>query len=342
MSKRINRWLKEKLRLLDHRQPLALRAAEQTHKKFAEHVKTGLITIPQRNLFDQDDVFFTMGSCFAEEVRIGLTKRGLQCTPDYKNIVFDQEQARVDELPEREHMNFYNSFTILQQLRQAFGDWDKCEDDVWKVKKRGKSPKWGPDTYQDPYRRLVMANSPSVLMDVVDSINTEVRSGVETATAFVFTFGMTEVFRNKTSGKVVAQKPLYGGAGGAKETELHVSTFEENYQNVREIVNIVRKHKGNAPIIMSVSPVPLARTFQDDIDIVSVSCEGKSILRAVLGQITREMSDVYYLPSYEFVMARGTANFQVDQRHVRREVVDNIVQSFVDGFFDKNRAEDIN
>lgn len=332
MLAKAKKWWSRKLLGRGFSPNLSLQSSPRPQTKFVEHVKSNTITLPSHDLFDADDVFFTMGSCFAEEVRIALKKRGLKCVPDYKNIQFDSAEAVVDELPKREHMNFYNSFTVLQQFQQILGDWQQNNDDFWLINKRIKPPTWGQECYQDPYRRLVMAKSPDVLNDVLDQINAEMLAGFHAATAFVFTFGMTEVFINKTSGKVAAQKPLYAGAGGAKETVMHASSFQENYDNVVELVRLIRKHKPDAPIILTVSPVPLARTFQAA-DVITISTEGKSILRAVLGQVCREMEGVYYLPSYEFVMARGAANFEPDRRHVRRDTVDQIVQSFVASFF---------
>jgi hypothetical protein len=154
------------------------------------------------------------------------------------------------------------------------------------------------------------------------------REGFEAATAFVFTFGMTEVFVNRQSGKVSAQKPLYFGGGGKTETTMHVSTFEENLQNVRAIVDLIRDRKRQAPIFLTVSPVSLSRTFQDE-DVVTVNSESKSILRTVLGQVCRERENTIYLPSFEFVTALGyERGFERDRRHVQRSAVREIVDQF--------------
>ena len=153
-------------------------------------------------------------------------------------------------------------------------------------------------------------------------------SAFEEATAFVFTFGMTEVFVDRKSGKFVGQKPAYGGGGGLIETSLHQSTFEENLDNVRAIIRLIRERKQHeVPIIMSVSPVPLSRTFGSD-DVVVASCEGKSILRAVLSQIKREFPETRYFPSYEFVNALGPPAYKDDQRHVANEIIGDIMTGF--------------
>jgi len=311
---------------------ITLKSSGAPAAKFDHYVRSDQITFPRRSIFTSDDIFFAMGSCFAEEIRIALTAKGIDCVPRYRNISFDPNEAAVDELPDREHMNFYNSFTVRQQLEQILGLWEQPKDDWWKINIRQNVPPWGAECYQDPYRRLILAKSPEALRSVVDKVNAEIRSGFDAATAFIFTFGMTEVFVNRTTGKVTAQKPLYKGAGGEAETTMHVSTFAENYENVSQIVQMIRERKPDAPIILTVSPVPLARTFQDA-DVVTVNTESKSILRAVLGQVCREHSGVHYLPSYELVTLQGTSSFEGDRRHVKREVVRGIVDAFFEGWF---------
>ncbi|SJM29843.1 conserved hypothetical protein [Mesorhizobium delmotii] len=227
-------------------------------------------------------------------------------------------------------MNFYNTFTVRLQIEQMLGLWDQAHDDWWQVKKRAP---WGPICFQDPYRRGIFAKSPQVLREVIESVNREMRVGFDAATAFIFTFGMTEVFINKASGKIAAQKPLYRGGGGMQETTLHVSNFQENYANVMATVDMVRQNKPDAPIILTVSPVALARTFQDA-DVVTASTEGKSVLRAVLGQVCRERDNVHYLPSFEFVTHGGLArSYREDLRHVKISVVDEIVEQFFNAYF---------
>ncbi|HIE83664.1 MAG TPA: hypothetical protein EYQ00_07380, partial [Dehalococcoidia bacterium] len=183
---------------------------------------------------------------------------------------------KVDTLPGREHMNFYNTFTVRLQIEQMLGIWKQSPDDYWNVRRAKKLP-WGPSGCQDPYRRLTYGQTPEVLERTIASINKAMRAGFEEATAFIFTFGMTEVFVNQKSGKVAAQKPLYADGGGELETTLHVSTFQENLDNVLATIDLIHSRKPNAPIVVSVSPVPLERTFQNR-DIVTVNTESKSIL----------------------------------------------------------------
>lgn len=314
--------------------PYRLTAAEKPHDRYPSFVQDRTLAVRRQPLLARDMAIFTMGSCFAEEVRRALTAAGIRCLPDYRRIVFDPALAKVDELPDREHLNFYNTFTVRQQLEQSVGAWTQAEDDHWTVGRLSPAvvPWREQPSYQDPYRRFVFARTPEMLRSLVDQVVSETARALEAADAFVFTFGMTEVFVNRRSGRVVCQKPAYGGGGGQAETDRLDSTFEQNLGNVRAIIELVRARKPQAPIILSVSPVPLARTFGPE-DVVIASQEGKAILRAVLGQVVREYEDVAYLPSYEYVSTLGPdAAFREDLRHVRPHVVDEIVGAFLAAF----------
>lgn len=324
------------------REDFELRAAASPNQKYATAVSEKQITFPIVRLIDRDDKVFTMGSCFAEEIRLHLQNAGFTCVPRYRRIQFDPERISIDTLPDREHMNFYNTFTVLQQLQQITGQWTQDKDDFWiapKISKKVIAWEQRP-LYQDPYKRLVLAKTPEELHLAVSIINDEMRSSFEGATAFVFTFGMAEVFRNKRNGKIVCQKPSYAGGGGLDETVYHQSTVAENIESLRSIVRLIRERKPEAPIFLTVSPVPLERTFGSS-DIVAANCEGKSILRSAVGQVVRESEKVFYVPSYEYVSSMGLSAFRQDGRHVLPEVVEKIVESFVQAHVVQDEAVEV-
>jgi len=319
---------------------IRLVGSNRLNDKHSHFVETRAVTIRQKPLFSKEDRIFTMGSCFAEEIRKALTKNGWGCLPDYKRIEFDPNKDVVDTLPNREHMNFYNSFTVRTQIEQICGVWEQDPQDYWTVPRISKEvvPFAARPVYQDPYRRCTFSDTPEGLQRLVCQIVGEMRRSFDEATGFVFTFGMAEVFVNRFSGKVACQKPAYAGGAGMTETYRHDSTFEENLDNLRTVVQLIRKHKGNdIPIIMSVSPVPLARTFTEN-DVVTTNGEGKAILRAAIGQITREFDNVTYIPSYEVVTLQGMDAYDSDLRHVKEGVVQEIMDGFFDGF---NKAKKI-
>jgi hypothetical protein len=203
--------------------------------------------------------------------------------------------------------------------------WTQEKDDYWKISRNQFANK---ECYQDPYRRLTFGNSPDKLAEANAHINSAINEAAKQASVFFFTFGVTEIFRLKSNGRVVGQKPAYYGGGGVSETELYLSTFSENFENLEKLREIVKLINPTASMVVTVSPVPLERTFSGQ-DVVVANCEGKSTLRAVLGEFSRMYNDVIYFPAYEMVTTLGEiAYIPGDLRHVKKSVVDMIVQTF--------------
>src|SRR5581483_10790182 len=142
--------------------PIRLIGAQKPNDRYRIFSARRRITVPKMPLIRANDRVFTMGSCFAREIRKALVARGQACLPDYNRIEVDPQSALVDTLPPREHMNFYSSFSILLQLEQILGLWTPEPDDYWKIDRLSVNilPWTGTPNYQDPYRRLVIARSP--------------------------------------------------------------------------------------------------------------------------------------------------------------------------------------
>lgn len=319
---------------------------ERTNKKWEVLYETRSLTLPLRQMFTKEDTFFTIGSCFAEEVRKALSSHGIVCLPQYSKVTFDPDHAIVDTLPLREHMNFYNTFSIAQELSRATGNWEQDPLDHWTLTSRrilgGKlvgSDDKNDKVFQDPYRRLVFADSVELLHDITSQISNIFRVGLTQCSVLIITLGMTEVFRKKDNNKVCNQVPVYGGGGGLRETEFYKSTYEDNLVNMRTLLEDFKSLNPNARVVLSVSPVPLHRSFGSN-DIFVNNYASKCTLRAVAEQISDEYSWVSYFPSFEAVWNMGSSAYQErDLLHVKPKVVETIIKSFIGGFFKQSPLE---
>lgn len=280
--------------------------------------------VPRPEL-SRDDRFFLMGSCFAEEIRLALVQNlgEAAVVPDYRQVRFDRAHAQVDELPGRNHLNTYNAWSVLQEVERILGLWTPGPDDYWTVKGR----------LQCPYRRLVFADTPETFQAVSAGLDAALRDGFARADHFIFTFGMTEIFVNRATGKVANQKPDYFAGGGRAETDFHQASFAENLAAMERIVDLITAEKPKALIYVTVSPVPLQRTFSGQ-DVVVANTMSKSTLRAALGQLAATRQNVRYFPSYELVLSAGAEAWEADGRHVRRPLVETITAGFVASHFE--------
>ena len=288
--------------------------------------KEDAITLAEQASFSLEDRAFTIGSCFAEEIRKALEAKDVAVLPDYRRIAIDETRFRIDTLPGRPHMNFYNTFTIRQELERCAGLWTRSPDDIWEVEDRW----WGGETaYQDPYRRSVFARTPDALNEAISLVDSVIEDGFRTANAFFITLSLIEVWKKNDNGLVACQRPGYGKGGGTSQTSFHLSTYEKNYENMTSVINLILEQNPDNKVVLTVSPVPLARTFTDS-DIFVANTESKSVLRAVAGRICREFENVIYFPSYELVTAVGDDAFQErDGRHVKPAFVNVIMDAFL-------------
>lgn len=312
-------------------------ATDHPNKKWEVLYNSGALTIRNNRIFRRDMGFMTIGSCFAEEIRKALTARKVLCYPEYSKIRIDPAHMKIDTLPAREHMNYYNTFSIRQELERAAGLWSQSADDCWQVHKRdivdGQFVAGDHTLYQDPYRRLVFGRSREDLMEAIGQINAVLREGFQRAQVCVVTLGMTEVFRKKDNGLVCNQVPVYGGGSGLRETVFHASDYQENLDNMRVSLKLLKEMNPAVQVVLTVSPVPLHRSFNQH-DIFVNNYESKCTLRAVAGQICREHDWVHYFPSFEIVWGMGAPAYQTkDRLHVKDEVVDRIIAAFMDTHF---------
>lgn len=303
---------------------MPIKSANKANPAWRRFMNDHMVTAAPNPLVKKSDTFFLMGSCFAEEIRLALEAvlgEG-RVGPDYRQVEFDPATASIDEIPKRNHLNTYNAFSVLQEIERILGIWQPEADDFWQVDGR----------VQCPYRRLVFADTPEIYTKICADLDRVLRRGFDAADHFVFTFGMTEVFMNKKSGKIASQKPGYGAGGGVDETTYHRAGFAENFSAISRIVDLITDAKPNARLFCTVSPVPLKRTFSGE-DIYVANSLSKSTLRAVLGELAEVYPNVTYFPSYEAVTSGGDAAWEEDGRHVQRPVVEAITRTFVKTYF---------
>lgn len=174
------------------------------------------------------------------------------------------------------------------------------------------------------------------------------KQALASATCFVFTLGLAEVWED-----VVTRKVFWRGVPESifKENrhKFRLSTVQENMENLEKIVEIIRQINPSAPIVFTLSPVPLKATFSNQ-SCVTSDCVSKSTLRLAIHQFmeSSSCSNVYYWPSFEIVKwvgchlpypVYGTDDGVV--RHVSRFMVTEILKAFVRAYFGEPIAEDV-
>lgn len=224
-----------------------------------------------------------------------------------------QKKSEYIQVPE----GLNNSFAVRQYLEWALTG-DRSSDAYWYDNDPNAGAfKWEPEEEQ---KKLLEA--------------------FKKTDAFVVTFGLAEVWRDKkTKGVFWRGVPMK-----LFDPEIHecvTSTVQENVNNMKRIYDLIKQYAGpDKKIIFTLSPVPLNATFLGRPTIVS-DCVSKSILRVALDEFfkTHQPKDSYYWPSYEMVRWVGShldfpTLYEDDTpRHVKRSIVNIIIKNFVKKFF---------
>ncbi len=195
-------------------------------------------------------------------------------------------------------------------------------EDKWFGKKKA---------FQDPYRRAVYANSKELILNITNKLDDQIKKSIDISNIIIITLGLTEVWIKENNNKISCMNPGYAGGGGFNETSFYSSTYDDNINNLRKIMDIINKKKISSKVIFTVSPVPLGATFRNQ-DVVISNEESKSILRVAAAQIENEYENALYFPTYEFCKYSQNV-FLEDGRHIKPEIVDKIVQLFEYNYF---------
>jgi hypothetical protein len=165
------------------------------------------------------------------------------------------------------------------------------------------------------------------------------------AGAFVFAIGLAEVWEDVETGGVFwrgVPKEMYE----AGRHVFRVTTVEENHENILATVDLLRAANPTAPIIVSLSPVPLEATFRP-MSCMSADAVSKSVLRVAIDLVMQEQREnVYYWPGFEMIRWVGAHaswpayGFHDDRaRHVTRWAIGPIIMAFGETFYRPEAVE---
>ena len=162
-------------------------------------------------------------------------------------------------------------------------------------------------------------------------------SALEEAEAFLVTYGLsdlTEEFGGTEWISLDRLPPLGANTGVLRSRQMRAS---EVAAVTADIVDLIRSRKPGAPIVFSVSPIPLKATYSGK-DIHIADCLSKSTLIAgvneYFGQLGESDRRVFYFPAYEmFISQRHPFEvWQPDGRHPTARMISHVCKVFATTF----------
>jgi hypothetical protein len=276
------------------------------------------------------DRLASAGSCFAQRIAQALKGEGysyLVTETGGPFLTSPMREAQGYGVYSARYGNVYTSAQLLQLFRRAFGE----EPD---------EPFWRNDAGRviDPFRPLAVpggfADEAEARADRCRHL-AAVRAMFGTLDVFIFTLGLTEHWRSRSSGAVYPVAPGcgLGGSFDASLHEFHNSSVAEVTGEMSAFITALAGVNPRARIILTVSPVPLAATFSGE-HVLTATGYSKAVLRVAAQELASTCPHVAYFGSYEIVTASGdsAAYFDADRRSVSDAAVAHVIACFREQF----------
>ncbi len=259
----------------------------------------------------------TAGSCFAQNIAMHLRQAGFNflCTepdPDGGTSAFSAQYGNV-----------YTAHQLRQLLHRAYGLL-RPRDIAWER---------ADGRFIDPFRPQLFPLGFSSEADVREERDRhlrEVRRLFEQCQVFVFTLGLTETWINASDGVALPVPPgaVAIRAGDGPYVFRNYGSNEIT-DELRGFVADVRLVNPELRVILTVSPVPLVATYENQ-HVLVANTFSKSTLRVAAECVVKAEKDVAYFPSYEIVTshASGGSYFESDFRNVSTDGVAHVMRVF--------------
>lgn len=267
----------------------------------------------------------TAGSCFAQHFSRALVARGygwLDAEPAPKLLSEDQARDFNYGIFSFRTGNIYTARMLRQWLSYAF-EGEEPPVEHWEQNGR----------FYDPLRPGIEPEGFADLAELQASraaLLAAIRGAILEADVLVFTMGLTECWRHRTSELEYAICP--GTVAGRFDPDQH-EFVNQSFVGIRRdmlaALKILRQANPKLKVLLTVSPVPLTATASGE-HVLTATSHSKSVLRAVAGELAAEFKHVDYFPSYEIIThpAYRGMFYAPNQRSVVPQGVNHVMESF--------------
>lgn len=265
----------------------------------------------------KEDVFFTVGSCFARRLEQALDRRGI-AVPAFTHML-----GRREIFPTLQYINKYNSYAILYEIEYALGIKENPYETIFGSDTTGYT--CGQSVHLNKEDYSAVENRRSIILECF-------RQLID-ADVLVFTLGMTEAWYDSLSERYLNTFSPTIMKNEADRYSFRNISLEENINNLHRIYGYIKEfNKRDFKIFVTVSPVPLHSTFTRR-DILVANSLSKSVLRVAADMFSESYDNVYYFPSYELAMCSPREKmFENDLRHISEHGAKYIIDSFLKAY----------
>ena len=290
-----------------------------------------VIPFPQQSFMaTPSDTFFIVGSCFARNIEEWLIESGVRVL----STEFDLMDLGATTARKTGIFNKYTPQSILQEFQWASGEREFDERLILGV---------GSQFYDAQLRSNTGFGTLEQMLQRREQIREYFAQAFE-ADIIVITLGLTETWFDHEANAFLNATPDPKAMAANKERfSFHNLGAEECLSLLREMHGIIKRHgKEGQRVVITVSPVPLGRTFSGE-DIIVANMTSKTTLRVAAKTFADETEGVDYFPSYEAVtLSDPELSWAKDRLHVSNYIVGRIITQFLEryGIIDAETTEE--
>ena len=269
------------------------------------------------------DKIFAIGSCFARNIELALKEANYDVPS--ANIKFPQEELFSGTKLHAGLLNKYTPQSMLNELEYVFNN--KYSADTFLVEGRT-------NEFYDFQLHTDQSVSFNRGIQRRNDIKNHIANSLNSANVIILTLGLVEtwwdnknkIYLNETPPKNIIDKY-------PNRFFFETMSPSDVFNCVSKIIKLLRKNsKNGAWIMLTVSPIPLARTFRNK-DVITANMYSKSVLRVAAEIETEKADDVEYFPSYESVMlSERESIWQNDLIHLEysaiKKIMDRVISEY--------------
>ena len=281
----------------------------------------------------KNDTFFTIGSCFARGLESILLSRKLNVASHTDGFL---KWRTVNEtVTPLGATNRYNTGSIVNEFRWHINPDYQFSDELFL--------KIGDDLYTDPHMNPTLAPASVLELRERRAIWKTIFDRLNNVNVVIITLGLVEVWYDHYMNTVLNSAPDPRAVRADRDRfSFSKLGFKDNFDNLTEVLSLLKSICPlNFRLIITVSPVPLMRTFTAQ-DIVIANQYSKNCLRTVAQEFADEHENVDYFPSYEIAINSNPENTwePSDRRHVRGDFSKEIMKQFFKMYFEDLNFDD--
>lgn len=269
-----------------------------------------LFEVEAKNLLFEIDLkknlkISSIGTCFAEEVSYFFNKSKeytyLKLEDNFFN--FSANWGRV-----------YTIKNLHQIIKYSFLDSTPTYIEEYK------------GIFFDPLREYSVGSQKNVniLKNTIKNHRSKSKEIFNKTDLLIITLGQNEFWHDNVNNIAWGRTPPLSMRIKSERFSAIEYSFDQNLEELKSSIELIRINNPKLKILFTISPVPQYATFTSQ-NIISKAFYAKCLLRSVVNEIINLYDQIYYFPSFEFVLTQNTASFNSDNRHIKRKKVSEIM-----------------